>query len=181
VKVLSGDLLLCRSKAGFAGRMIRFGALLRGQSEEWNHVAVVHHRDDAGTVWAIEGRPGGVGWVDARKYLTDPMTITNVGQPKLDGQRSIVCAGAVSLLGVAYDWKAIGMDAASAARIDLAWKIHDPTGVPAHVVCSSLADWLYQKAGLINPSRMPSALTTPADWADLIIRQRWQNDEPYAS
>ncbi len=165
--------MLTRSK-GWAGKLIRLGALLGGQLESWSHVAVMHHTDDAGTPWAVEGRPGGVGWVDARKYINDPHTISNVGQPKTGTQRRQVCDGAVHMLGVAYDWEAIGLDAVSATRIRLAWTHNGGDGPPAHVVCSSLADWLYEKAGLTNPAKLPWALTTPADWAELWFTNGWQ-------
>lgn len=175
MEVLPGDLLLTRNNAWWA-RVIRFGALLTGQMEAWNHVAIFHHTDAAGTPWAIEGRPGGVGWQDARKYLKDPRTLTNIGQPKTDAQREKVAAGAEGLLGVAYDWRSIGMDAIAATRLDFAWTHNDSSGdgAPAQVVCSSLADWLYNDAGLTNPGKMPWQLTTPADWAELIVQNRWQ-------
>lgn len=34
-----------------------------------NHIAVADHYDKAGTLWCAEGRPGDVGWRDARTYL----------------------------------------------------------------------------------------------------------------
>ncbi len=171
-----GDLLLTRSRTGMAGRLIRFGALLTGQVEAWNHVCAFHHIDPAGTPWGIEGRPGGVGWVDIRHYIKDPHTLTNVGQPKTDEQRQIVTSGAEGLLGVAYDWASIGLDAVAATRINLAWSHNGGDGPPAHVVCSSLADWLYNHAGLTSPSKMPWQLTTPADWAELIMQSHWQEN-----
>ena len=63
-----GDLLATRGD-GWASTMIRLGAAFRDHPNTINHIAIVHHTDDAGTLWCIEGRPGGVGWKDATAYL----------------------------------------------------------------------------------------------------------------
>src|SRR5262244_4651766 len=81
MNVQPGDILVTRSASLF-GRLIRLGAALRDQPNADNHVAIVHHTDKHGTTWCLEGRPGGVGWRDARDYLRSPWTMTNVGERK---------------------------------------------------------------------------------------------------
>lgn len=174
-----GDLILVRTIGGswsrrLAGWIIRLGSGLSDSPNVWNHVIIMHHVDEGGTPWGVEGRPGGVGWVDVRPWLADQWTITNVDQPKSDEQRSIVCDGAHALLGAPYDWTGIAADAGRA--ISPLWRrtagVPWPDNrVPGQVVCSALADWLYEHAGLASP---PSdRWCTPADWATLILGEHW--------
>ena len=169
-----GDILAVRSP-GTAARLIRFGAALRelvtGNAEPNmdNHIAVAHHTDKAGTLWCLEGRPGGVGWRDARDYLASPWTVSNVGQPKTDEQRKTVTDGAVAMIGTAYDWEGIAADAALAIGLDFRPRFGQ---VPGHVVCSSLAAWLYGKAGLAKPDG--DREVSPADWLTFIISHKYQ-------
>lgn len=169
-----GDVLVTRSRKGWAGRLIRFGACLRDQANLWNHVAVIHHIDQAGTAWAVEGRPGGVGWVDARKYLTDPYTISNSQQPRTPEQRVLIVTVVEAMLGTAYDWQGIAGDAALAIGMPALFAEKWDGKVPGHVVCSSLADWAYEHSGLPSPGVHDTRHTTPADWAQLIVEHRWQ-------
>jgi len=174
LNIKPADLLLTRS-TGWASWMIRFGAALRDRPNLVNHVAIVHHIDKEGTVWCIEGRPGGVGWRDAKDYLSSPHTMCNYKQPKDEAQRKIVTDGAVAMLGTPYDWEAIASDAANSfpglANIwNLKW---GPQGtVPGHVVCSSLAAFLYDpKAKLARPEG--DREVAPADWLALWIDRGW--------
>ena len=177
-QVQPGDILAVRSP-GWGPRLIRFGAavreLLSGDPEPNldNHIAVAHHTDQAGTLWVLEGRPGGVGWRDARDYLRSPWTVTNIGQPKTTAQRNTVCQGAVALIGSPYDWQAIAADAAGAFGLADVWHPAWAAGhVPGHVVCSSLAAYLYSKAGLACPPG--GREVTPSDWLDLILTHHWE-------
>ena len=178
---MPGDLLLTRSKTGVFGRLIRVGAALRDEPNLINHVVIVDHQDRQGTWWGIEGRPGGVGWVDLRRYLGSRWTLVNATQPKTEAQRKIVTKGAAAVLGVAYDWVGIAEDAAGATlpaalttRIEALWGSDwQGKGPPAHLVCSSLADWLYGSADLTNPNVHPTRNTTPADWMQLWITHGW--------
>jgi hypothetical protein len=172
VNVQPGDLLLTRSASRF-GAIIRFGDALRGEPNLSNHVAIVHHQDAKGTTWCLEGRPGGVGWRDASAYLRSPWTMSNVGQPKTPSQRESVCRAALRMIGTAYDWDAIAKDALSALGMPLAaaWNPDGGT-VPGHVVCSSLAAYVYSKAGLTCPPG--DRLVSPGDWDKLIISHGWQ-------
>lgn len=169
-----GDVLLTRDPTWWA-RLIRFGAAMRDQPDTWNHVIIASHVDDAGTFWGIEGRPGGVGWVDLAPWIADRWTITNAEQPKTSEQRTQITVAAKGLLGTPYDWAGIvedGMVAINATRL---WRLRDfgKTGVPGHVVCSSLAAWAYTQAGLAGPPVARLREVTPADWASMILRRGW--------
>jgi len=137
-----------------------------------NHVAVVHHTDAQGTLWCIEGRPGGVGWRDAHDYLGSRYTVANVAQPKSAGQREAVCEVAHALLGTPYDWQAIVKDCGNAFGLAKAWSLKWAHGtVPAHVVCSSLAAYGYSTAKLLCPSG--DREVSPADWLKLWTERGW--------
>lgn len=169
-----GDLLLTRS-SGFGGFMIRLGAALRDRPNLINHVAIVHHTDSSGTVWVLEGRPGGVGWRDATDYLKSRHTITNATQPKTQDQRAEIVKQATAMIGTPYDWEAITQDAAGAFGLDHVWELRwgKAGKVPGHVVCSSLAAWVYLNAGLAYP--IGDREVTPADWLRLWISKGWDS------
>ena len=169
--VQPGDVLVTRHEHNNAARLIRLGAALEDKPDSWNHVIIAHHVDKAGTFWGVEGRAGGVGWVDMAGPLADRWTIANYLQPKDGKQRGDVCAAASAMLGVKYDWVAIAVDAQQA--IAPLWHQRDEwgPGVPGHVVCSSLADWCYEHVGL--PSPKADRYCTPADWAAWIQTESW--------
>ncbi len=171
--VQPGDVILVRT-GSVAGAAIRLGAALLGRANLQNHVAIAHHVDEAGRLWVLEGRPGGVGWRDARAYLASPWTVNNAGQPKAAGQRAQICELAKGMLGEKYDWSAVIADAMQAARIPDLWRRDWNGHAPGAVVCSSFAAYLYGKAGLDRPA--PSAggrYVEPADWTDFIIQNRY--------
>jgi hypothetical protein len=76
------------------------------------------------------------------------------------------------MLGTPYDWDAIAADAAGAFGLRDVWGMKWTDGqVPGHVVCSSLAAYLYQHCGLACP---PGDRTvSPADWLKLLITNHW--------
>ncbi len=152
---------------------IRVGGWLRGRRARADHVVMAHHVDAAGTWWGIEGRPGGVGWVDLATY--PHVTSSNIGQPKTAEQRAGLCAAGVALLDVAYDWGAIVSDARQALHLDHLWRSKDfGDDVPAHVVCSSAWDWVYEHFGLPSPGGVDGTRwTTPADWEAFNLRGGW--------
>jgi hypothetical protein len=166
--------------SGPAGWWIRFGAGLRGLPNLDAHIAVAHHTDKAGTLWCVEGRPGGVGWRDARDYLSSGWTVTNAGQPKTQGQRDAVCKLMAQMIGTPYDWDAIMKDAADDLHLDLLWNPGADNPIPAHVVCSSLAAWGYWKAGLPQPAPVPFpgvprwSAVQPGDWTAFILDHKWR-------
>ncbi len=175
--LLPGDVVLVHS-GGVVGRLIRLGAALLDKPNIRNHVAIAHHVT-AGVTWGIEGRPGGVGWVDMSAYIASPYSLANTEQPKTDAQRSQVAEIVESLLRVPYDWTAIAADAMRAIHADRLWRPKDFTPgdlAPGHVVCSSLADYAYSKAGLASPCKFDDdgiRLSTPADWDAFIEQEEW--------
>jgi len=176
---LPGDVLVVRTPGVFAWA-IRLGARLRGKPSLDNHVAVMHHRDENGVWWAIEGRPGGVGWVDATEYLHNQYTITNWQQEKDQSQRFLVIKIIEALLHTPYDWPAIAADAITDLHLPDLWAEKWSGKPPGHVVCSSLAAWGYYKAGLPNPAtdkldpKADMSVVQPFDWEDWIVQHHYQ-------
>jgi len=171
-QVKPGDILATRSP-GWTAAAIRIGAALTGKINLSNHVAIVVKTDAHGTLWVVEGKPGGVGWRQASDYLGSKWTITNADQPKTDAQRKTVCDTAVHLIGTAYDWKAIAADAAADLRQGFNWAPDWGQGqVPGQVVCSSLAAYAYDQASLARP---PGKARTcqPGDWDTWCITRGW--------
>ena len=169
--LLPGDLLATRGD-GWTSALIRLGAALLDHPNMINHIAIVHHRDATGTLWCIEGRPGGVGWRDAQGYLGSHWTLCNTTQPKSDKQRAAIAKGAEALIGTEYDWAAIAADAGQAFRLGQAWSLKWRDGqVPGQVVCSSLAAYLYDKTDLDHPPG--DRKVSPANWVDLWVNHDW--------
>lgn len=167
-----GDVIAVAT-GGTAAKLIDTGALLTGGIPLDNHVVIMHHFTD-GVPWGIEGRPGGVGWADLRRYINDPHSVGNVAQPKTDAQRAIVVKQAETMLGTPYDWAAIATDTLVALRLpSLFGEDWGGQGAPGHVVCSSLAAYLYQVSALVHPVVHPDRLCTPADWTEFSIAARW--------
>lgn len=172
-----GDVLVVATGNSVAAKLIRIGEVLRGQTSLDNHVVVVHHQTD-GVWWGIEGKPGGVGWADVRRYLANPRTTSNVDQPKSSGQRNHVADSAVAMLGTPYDWNAIANDAVVSIGIRHLFRQNwQGNGVPGHVVCSSFAAWLYADAGLAHPSS-ELRYTFPSDWTDFCLDRAWTKETP---
>ena len=172
-KIEPGTVLVTRS-GGIAAFFIRLGAALRGRPNLGNHVAVAHHTDDKGTLWVVEGRPGGVGWRDATAYLASTWTLTNVTQPLTDAQRAAICTQMESLLGSAYGWDAIAADALDDLGMALpGWDATFKGQVAGHLVCSSLAAYAYGKAGVPHPPG--GRRCQPGDWSEFVLRRAWEN------
>jgi hypothetical protein len=163
-----GDILVTRTPGAWPAAMIRLGSALLDKPNLSNHVAVVHHWDDSGTLWVIEGRPGGVGWRNASDYLSSRWTLSNVAQPKTDAQRKVITDGAVAILGMPYDWAAIIGDGLDDLHL---WSpVHGQ--VQGHAVCSAVAALLYDKAALGRPAG-DERKVQPAAWDEWIITQGW--------
>ncbi len=167
-----GTILVTRS-TGAAGWWIRFGAAIANKPNLGNHVAVAHHTDENGTLWCIEGKPGGVGWRDARDYLASKWTMTNADQPLDGAQRAAIAKAMEALLGTKYDWDSIIADGAAdlgwhMPGWDSKWKDGDVAG---QVVCSSAAAYAYQKAGVPHPPGDKGC--QPSDWSSWIITRGW--------
>ena len=168
-----GTVLVTRS-GGFAAFMIRLGAALRGRPNLGNHVAVAHHVDAKGTLWVIEGKPGGVGWRDATAYLASTWTLTNVTQPLTGAQRAAICGHMEALLGSAYGWDAIVADALDDLGMTLpGWDATFKGQVAGHLVCSSVAAYAYAKAGVPRPPG--GRRCQPSSWSEFVLRRGWEN------
>ena len=182
-KVHPGDVLLVEIKGKnpltrIAGRLIKLGARLTRQTHRWNHVIVASHIDDAGIYWGVQGQPGVVGWVDLRPYLKGDAYLANEEQPKTEEQRKTILDALTPLVGKAsYDWTAIavsaGVAAGAASSITSLWRWSGQWGkeVPGALICSALADYGYERAGLATPKS--DRYCTPADWATFIERRGW--------
>lgn len=171
-QLAAGDVLAVRSN-GWQAALIRFGAAMRGQPNIANHIAVVSHQDAQGRWWCIEGKPGGVGWAQASSYLASPWTLNNCVQPGRNGPaRLAVAAEAKQMLGTAYDWQAIADDTLRAFGMKDLWAGSWHGQAPGHVVCSSYAAFLYERAGWDHPAT-PDRDTTPADWVSFILAGRY--------
>lgn len=170
-----GDVICTREGKWWISAGIRLGAVLMGLPAFVNHVIIVHHMDERGSWQGIEGRPGGVGWVDLKERLGSPLTNANVLQPKTDAQRYLIATAAEALVNVPYDWATIAEHTAVALRLRRqAVREWPEDEVPGHVVCSSYADWAYEKVGLSNPGGLSmTRMTTPAHWDRFITRKEW--------
>jgi hypothetical protein len=168
VLVQPGDVLAVRT-SGFAAAAIRFGSALLGRPNISNHIAVVHHVDAEGTVWCIEGRPGGVGWRSAADYVSSPWTLVNSAQPKTAEQRVLISRAMTAMLGTRYDWEAIVDDGLTDLHL---W--HPVAGVVhGETVCSALAAYGYDQAKLPRP-KGAERLVQPSDWDTWIVTRAWE-------
>jgi hypothetical protein len=164
--------ILCVDTGAFWGRFIKAGGWLTRDGGRCDHIVVAHHQDDAGTWWGIEGRPGGAGWVDLTN-CTYRLVSANTDQPRTDDQRALICGVVKGLLQTPYDWKAIVVDCMHAIGERELWasQAWGPKA-PAHVVCSSLADWAHEYVGLTTPTA--DRWVTPAQWDRFNIRREWE-------
>jgi hypothetical protein len=176
--------------AGWAADLIRFGAILEGESTPASHVVVATRIDRRARWWGIEGRPGGVGWVDMAKYTTGklaPLSNSNELQPRTDAERALIAKVAEGLLGTDYDWfggiTGDGLDDIHLKDltdiIDHLWGWKDQNNIdvaPGHVVCSSAAEWIYRALHLKAPQRHITESVQPADWWIFNHTEGWMND-----
>lgn len=171
-----GDIICTREGKWWISGAIRLGARLLNLPAFTNHVIIVHHKDERGMWQGIEGRPGGVGWVDMTERLQYPLTNANNEQPKTEAQRYLIAKAAEALVNVPYDWAAIAEDTRIALRLRTRVVQEWPESeVPGQVVCSSFADWAYEKVGLANPGgREQTRFTTPGHWDQFIIEKGWE-------
>lgn len=172
-----GDIVCSRTSKGLAGRLIRLGAAIMDKPNTVNHVIVVSHRDAAGTLWGIEARPGGVGYRDMGTVVHSAWSLDNIAQTKTTAQRKQIVEAAKGMLGTPYDWEGIAADAMEAIGAQALWCQFDRDGTaPAHVVCSSLADWVYDKVGLESPGKHFDRECSPGDWAEFITLHGFHRD-----
>ena len=172
--VLPGDVLTVKTGTRLVEKLIDIGEVLEGTPGYANHVIVVHHLTPDGVVHGLQGQPGGVGWVDCRRYLVDPHTTSNAAQPKTAAQRQVITDTMQAMIGTPYDWGAIAQQAADALHLPLLFaQDWHGLGYPGHVICSSLAAYGTQRAGLAVPAAHTPRDTNPEDWAEFNISQGW--------
>lgn len=176
-KLAIGDVMVTRNN--YPGSwFVRMGQRILGKSPLVDHVIIIHHIDAAGVLWGIQGQPGGVGWVEIEKFRSDPFANANVEQPKNTYQRTRIVELSEGMLGTEYDWVGIVLDGMHAIGASILWRARDwKTGlVPAHVVCSSFADYIYEVVQLPNPGRDENTRgTMPGDWDDFIVKKGWDD------
>ena len=180
-----GDVLAVWTGDDVIQDAIRLGEQLSGKPAIANHVIIVTHQDQLNRWMGIQGQPGGVGPVDVTPFLSDSRTRSNHDQPRPDDhdQLGSFLASAAKSLGIAYDWVGIAEDALDALHIeDLSaviaplWR-SDPTLLPGHVVCSSLAAMLYDLPTIAwaHPDLGTERICEPADW------WRWSDTSSWAT
>ena len=150
---------------------IRLGSVLIDETAAQNHILGLTHQDAATERWwGIEGRPGGVGWVDATPYLSSILTVSNQRQALLTGQQERVVEALKVALGTPYDWDSIRDEAERDLHLNSLWSDTNNWGpaVPAHVICSSLLAWGYKRADASYPRQTDERHIQPADWVQFI-------------
>jgi hypothetical protein len=151
---------------------IEIGAIIDGQPAA-HHVAMVHHRGPGGVLWGLEGRPGGVGWVDCAQYVQNPTTIANTGQPLSEATRMGIAVIMEAMVGTPYDWAAIAEDGGMvfSRKFGLKDIWHEKVNgvLPGHIVCSAYAAYCYDRKA--QPCPMPTDYrhVTPSDWLKFIL------------
>lgn len=169
-----GDVLVAAT-ADKGGWWIRLRSRMMRQPALHNHVALATHRDDTGRWRGLEGRPGGFGWCNLDTYLAHPATVANTEQPLRDGQREYIVTRAQTMVGIAYDWRAILGFALT--TIGLPFLPHEwpEDGIPSQNVCSSAVDLLYEAAGAANPGGYRKTRgTDPDDWSSFVQHRAWK-------
>jgi hypothetical protein len=160
-------------------QLIRLGSALLGEPNLDNHIAVLDHKDAKGTWWALEGRPGGVGWADATRYLTGKYTISNQKQILTNQQRAGICVTMQRLINTQYDWDAIVGDGFRDLHLPVlpdpwAEKVGKNGIVAGHVVCSSAAVFAYAQNHAAYPTYTDAAHEEPSDWVKFIMANSYQ-------
>lgn len=172
-----GLLLAVRTEGSWEDEMIRLGSALLDEPNQDNHIAMLHHIDAKGTWWALEGRPGGVGWRDATQYLASGMTVCNQHQP-MSLTQSLAAAGWMEkLINTSYDWDAIVGDGLRDLHLPVPpdpWALKDENGViRGDAVCSSSAIFAYAKTQLAVPTYTDQAHIEPSDWVKFWLDNKW--------
>lgn len=176
-KLKPANVLAISGGASFVDKAIQIGALLDGEPAA-QHIAVVHHRDAKGVLWGIEGRPGGVGWVDCTRYVDHPLTVSNINQPLTDEVRFGISTIMEAMLGTPYDWQAIiedgDLELAVALGLPDIWHEKVDGKLPGHIVCSSLAAYGYARKDQPRPRPDDYRHVSPADWELFIIANHFE-------
>lgn len=172
-----GDVVIVGMGIWIIRVLIWIQAIMTGKAKyrQDGHVIVVTHRDTEGRLWGIEGRPGGIGWALMDK-LAGHYGLSNAEQPKDAAQRSKIVETMKTLLGTKYDYDAYLQIALQTIGINTTWTDFRGNDVPAHFICSAVADYVYEDLELPNPGGYKvTRLTTPAEWGEFIDKKQWEN------
>jgi hypothetical protein len=171
-----GDVVIVEMGIWIIRVLIWLQAVFTGNAKysQNGHVIVVSHRDSEGRLWGIEGRPGGIGWVEMDKR-NGKYGISNSEQPKSDEDRIFVVKLMNELIGHHYDYGAYIEIALQTLGISPLWTDWKNDDVPVHYICSAVADYAYEKRNLPNPDGFDvTRYTTPAQWARFIDEKQWE-------
>ncbi len=172
-----GLLVAVRTEGSWESELIRVGEELLGQPGLDNHIAMLHHKDAKGTWWALEGRPGGVGWRDATQYLAADSTVSNQRQPMSDDSALAAAGWMDRLINAQYDWAAITEDGFRDLHLPVLpdpWGMRDVNGVlKGDVVCSSSAVFAYAQSKLAVPAYADADHIEPSDWVKFWLDNKW--------
>jgi hypothetical protein len=171
-KLKPGTVLVMFGSPFLPEQAIEIGAVIDRQPAAY-HVAMVHHVGPSGVLWGLEGRPGGVGWVDCAQYVKHPLTVANTSQPITDEVRMGVAVIMEAMIGTPYDWAAIAEDGGMvfSRKFGLKDIWHEKVNgvLPGHIVCSAFAAYCYDRKELPCPLPKDYRHVTPADWAEFIM------------
>lgn len=170
-----GDVVITEMGIWIVRILIWIQAVLTGHAKygKSGHIIVVSHRDTEDRLWGIEGRPGGVGWVNMDKR-NGKWGLSNVDQPKSDEDRYVIVETMKQLIGTRYDYLAYLDLALATIGITPQWTDFVGNDVPEHVICSAVSDYVYETRGLPNPGgKEITRYTTPANWAEFIDKKAW--------
>lgn len=175
-KLKPGDVVVVKPKIWILRMMIWLQEFLSARSPKYanyGHVAVVHHRDEEGRLWGIEANSHGIGWVLVDKW-NGKYGLSNSEQPRTQDTDYKLTSTVESLLGRRYDYSAYLDFALNALGINDHWKDYSGCDVPAHFICSAVADFVYENENLPNPGGFEiTRYTTPAAWARFIDKKQW--------
>lgn len=165
---LPGTILLTTIK-GPAGAFVGLGQLISGDASRYQHAGIV---DEDGSV--IEAAPGGVRKVPLARYLDGRPLAFGWMIPLTDGQRAMIVAEARTLLRRPYGWSTYLLLALMRLGIKPRW-LRERVGTYQRLVCSTLVDLAYLRAGLhlFSDGREPGSVT-PGDIANVFIETDWR-------
>lgn len=151
----------------FTGWWIRFRSWLMGKPHHQNHIAMFTHFDEDGNPRGLEGKPSSFGWVNLDKYINGPMAatvVTNAGKTVFsDEERRQVVAHARTMMGMAYDWRAIITFSLATLGFGFRVKEWPEKGLPSDSTCASSLDLLYEWMGWPNPGGWKRTRGTDVD------------------
>lgn len=172
-----GDIVVVKISIWGLKWLVGLQTLLSGnwKYRKAGHVIVVHHRDSEGRLWGVESQALGIGWVNMEKHNGN-WGVSNSEQPRTEEVNDKVIKMAEQLLGKPYDYLAYLDFAMNALGINQSWKDFQGNDVPVALICSAVADYIYESEGLPNPGGLEiTRYTTPALWAKFIDKKEWLN------